>query len=324
MNDVEVTLPKTAIIGLAAHHLNEKIRDCCVAPDRSFVLVNHPERLDNLPSSANLDLVIFHPIGDPRSVFGTIQQLHTRGVPSIIILPPGSTWTQSMALEYGTFSVIGYPLDPTILRAVVRSALRHRAEIVARDVSHATDDLSGFLLNTAYMQRAANRFAEKMYDHHPLGLVFFALRNIRRVNDVLGTHEADWIITVAAKTARSLLGKDAIVGRLHGVNFSGIIPCPNVANLQKIVLNLAEWSYTVTSHLRHSEHIPVAMNVGGAFIDPRTLGRRDFPTSFELAKVTITSSFRQQNAGPCVLDLFAQENAADCAVAAHRSTESES
>lgn len=150
-----------------------------------------------------------------------------------------------MALEHGASAFLSKPLSLPVLRAHLKvaerllqaevqlaDAARRMAELaeeraqllVVSEQTARTDVLTGALNRRGFTERAEAEFSRARRYHRPLSAVCLDVDHFKRVNDRLGHHAGDQVLTeLAAVLARTMRDAD-VLGRVGGEELTVLLP----------------------------------------------------------------------------------------------------
>ena len=144
---------------------------------------------------------------------------------AVLVLPSGFTVGALGLLILGNFS----PLNRvalvlatlTIVGAVVRTGLTFREvrALTERRRQALTDDLTGLPNRRCFLER----LAEGLERGEPLGLLIIDLDRFKELNDTLGHHAGDAVLTQIGPRLSVALGPDDVLARLGGDEFAVLV-----------------------------------------------------------------------------------------------------
>lgn len=175
------------------------------------------------------DLILLDVVMPGIDGFEVCQRLKadpaTRDVPIIFVTARDSTEDETQGLEMGAVDFIGKPVNPTVVRARVRTHI---------ELKRQTDILRSMAFNDG-LTRVANRrwFDERLQvewlrcrrNKLPLSLVLLDLDHFKAYNDRYGHQAGDDCLRAVAAAMKSRLGRPAdLLARYGGEEFVCLLP----------------------------------------------------------------------------------------------------
>ncbi|MFY0409876.1 GGDEF domain-containing protein [Solicola sp. PLA-1-18] len=107
--------------------------------------------------------------------------------------------------------------------AMMTLLLHHLVRDARLDTDHDHDQLTGLLVRTTFLRRAADAMTSARRSGEDLVLVLVDLDGFKAVNDSHGHAEGDRLLADVAARWRSALGPDHLAGRLGGDEFAFLL-----------------------------------------------------------------------------------------------------
>jgi diguanylate cyclase len=135
------------------------------------------------------------------------------------------------AVSYGTFLVTSARQTGEVARqrdASVSqlSEMVEKLELAHDQISHLAyvDSVTGLANRMTYMERLEAAIADAMRSKGSLTVMMLDLDRFKNINDTMGHHVGDQLLTLVGKRLRSILAEGATLARLGGDEFALILP----------------------------------------------------------------------------------------------------
>lgn len=167
----------------------------------------------------------------------------------------GKVW-HALNIQLSTNAATG---GRSILVSAIDVTTRRKAQLEAIAMSY-TDSLTGLPNRKALFEKLADLIETCNARNHQLGLIFVDLDRFKIINDSLGHHVGDQLLSAFAKRLRNQINKDDIVARLGGDEFIIVLNNSDrerirrfINRLQKSLMN----EFVVAGH-----HLRIAPSLG--------------------------------------------------------------
>ena len=142
---------------------------------------------------------------------------------SLAVLDDLDSWDAQTSLRLGITLVAIAPL-------IVASVTYNRRQLLNRLRTLATtDQLTGILNRSAFLESAEQRLRELVAAQQPVALLMIDIDRFKAVNDTYGHAAGDQTLVAVAGAIRSALPPGAFVGRLGGEEFGALLPAAGEA-----------------------------------------------------------------------------------------------
>lgn len=210
--------------------LSEQLSDLC-----KIETMGEPEHSHNLAAGGNFDTIIISTgLVDfdglrLASQFKSQEQL--RHIPIVILVDEFEQHIVLKGLEMGINDYIVIPVDPSELRARVKTQIRRKKYQDAlrsnfeESISLAvTDTLTG-LYNRNYLNKhLENLVRDALVNHRPLSLLMMDLDHFKQVNDSYGHDCGDQVLSQLAVLIKASVRGSDLAARYGGEEFIVLMP----------------------------------------------------------------------------------------------------
>jgi diguanylate cyclase (GGDEF)-like protein len=165
---------------------------------------------------------------------------------------------QSLTLS-GAFFMLFSAILVVYAYALTRGLERARRQL---EVERSLDMLTGLLNRRALFERAEKLFRANHFNEHPLVVIFADLDRFKAVNDRLGHHVGDRVLSEIARLLAGTLRSTDLVGRFGGDEFVVILPATDLDTGAQVAQRLqdlvTQWS------ARNDVDVSVSIGLGQA------------------------------------------------------------
>jgi diguanylate cyclase (GGDEF)-like protein/PAS domain S-box-containing protein len=221
------------------------------------------------PDLILLDLMM--PGMDGIAVCQTLKRSpETAEIPILVITVQSDAIDQVKALEAGAVDFISKPVNPTLVRARVRTQLTLKAQSdLLRDMAYA-DVLTGIPNRRAFDERLETEWKRAQRDGTQVALLILDVDHFKRYNDCLGHPQGDACLRAVADAVSSVpcRGHD-LLARYGGEEFVCLLPgCDLETAAQKAECLRVAVESLVLPHPDSSVSPFVTISVGAAALYP--------------------------------------------------------
>lgn len=199
------------------------------------------------------------------------SHVNARDIPIIFVTMLGQVHQEARGLELGAADYITKPIEPTILRARVRTHVR---------LKHRADRLESLACVDALTQLANRRGFDRYLDIEwrraaregaDLSLLMIDVDHFKPYNDILGHASGDRCLrSVAAELQRSLRRPADFMARYGGEEFAAVLPTTDSAGASIVAETLRSKIEALgLAHPNSSTGSVVSVSVGAATLQPR-------------------------------------------------------
>jgi diguanylate cyclase (GGDEF)-like protein len=179
---------------------------------------------DNPPDLVLLDIVM--PGMDGFEVCRRLKaEEATRNIPVIFVTAENDPTQETLGLSLGAVDFIAKPINPSVLRARVKThlLLKYQSDVLRKLVFF--DGLTGVYNRRHFDQQLTQEWARSTRAGSPLSLIFLDVDFFKRYNDRYG-HQAgdDCLRTISKILQKSLKRASDLVARYGGEEFACILP----------------------------------------------------------------------------------------------------
>jgi diguanylate cyclase (GGDEF)-like protein len=175
------------------------------------------------------DLVLLDVVMPGMDGFEVCRQLKdnaaTRNIPIIFVTAHTDAAQETQGLDLGAVDFIAKPINPTVVRARVRThlTLKFQSDLMRKLVF--LDGLTGVYNRRYFDQQLALEWARASRSGEPLSVILLDVDHFKQFNDHYGHQAGDDCLRQIAQTLKSNLRRPAdLVARYGGEEFACILP----------------------------------------------------------------------------------------------------
>ena len=129
-------------------------------------------------------------------------------------------------LELVTYQLSSAVRTLNILRKQEKLLQELHASNLALERMSKIDELTGVCNRKGFYPAAEKLISNPRYQDHRFIVCFADLDDLKGINDTYGHAEGDFSIRLVTECLSSMLGEDAVIGRMGGDEFAAIVPLP--------------------------------------------------------------------------------------------------
>lgn len=169
------------------------------------------------------------------------QTAATRDIPVLFVTAQQDPEQETRALEAGGVDFITKPINPTSVRARVKThlTLKFQTDLLKRMAF--VDGLTGIFNRRHFDERLASEWARGARDGSPLAVVMLDIDFFKQYNDHYGHQAGDACLKAVASTLRRALKRPGdVVTRYGGEEFACILPGTDLAGAQQVAQRMIQ------------------------------------------------------------------------------------
>lgn len=224
--------------------------------------------VDPKPDVILLDVMM--PVVDGYQVCKALRENPaTRDIPVIFVTAATDVGAQERGFEAGGVDYITKPLEPTIIRARVRTHVNLRLKTQMLESLATLDGLTVIPNRRSFDGTLKNEWLRGARNCTTLGLIIADVDCFKAYNDRYGHGAGDECLRRVARALKGSVSRAAdVVARYGGEEFAGVLPDTDAAG----TLHIAESMCTAVANLQLRHHASptgyVTVSVGGASAIP--------------------------------------------------------
>lgn len=224
---------------------------------------------EELPVLILLDIIM--PVMDGFEILKELKNTEsTKEIPVIFLTALTDEKTEEKGLLMGAIDYIKKPFNANIVRARVRTHVKHHLYMRTIENQLSVDGLTG-----AFNRRAFENHKVQIWNHAkthqvPLSIFVADIDYFKRVNDTYGHGEGDHVLkTAVAEMLKGLNDKETYLARYGGEEFVAILHNKTVSEAQIIAEEIRESIRKLNIPNENSDVCPyLTISIGGSTIIP--------------------------------------------------------
>jgi len=173
----------------------------------------------------------------------------------------------AQALEAGADDFLHKPVDPTTLRARVRSGERILQATRALERLATTDPLTGILNRGGFMARTVPALDHARRLGVPVGLLLLDVDHFKHINDTHGHDTGDRALMAVAAAAQGVLRSHDLLGRVGGEEFCILLPGAGAEDTRAVAERVRRAVAAVSVPLEGGGTLTMTASLGATLVD---------------------------------------------------------
>ncbi len=215
------------------------------AADHQVLMATNGEQALELCASKQPDLVLLDVVMPGMDGFEVCRRLKedeaTRDIPVIFVTAQNDEVAETRGLDAGAVDFISKPINPTIVRARVRTHLTLKAQADLLREWVYTDGLTGAHNRRYFDERLAIEWSRAVRSGSALSVVLLDVDFFKRYNDFYGHQAGDECLRRVATALKACVRRPSdLVARYGGEEFVCLLPDTDLAGAMTVAEELGQ------------------------------------------------------------------------------------